>query len=123
MSPLQSSSPLTFTLRLEAPCLPHVRQDLASQEPSASVTCQPADAGCAMRRKLARETNPLAAIPVGASAERLLALSSRLDLGDGLITPIQAWDKIRAHSGAHLLSSDKLCKIMAEAQPITSCHR
>ena len=76
-----------------------------------------------MRRRLARESSPLAAIPVGASAERLLALSSRLDLGNGLITPIQAWDRLKAHSAAHLLSSDRMYKIMAEAQSITSCHR
>ncbi|KAH8703265.1 hypothetical protein BGW36DRAFT_369065 [Talaromyces proteolyticus] len=122
---LSSEVGLEFVMRLETPCLQYVREDLASQDLSASPdTCQPSsDAGCAMRRKLAREANPLAATPVGASAERLLALSSRLDLGEGLITPIQAWDKMKAHPLAHLLSSDKIYNIIAKSQSITSCHR
>lgn len=56
----------------------------------------------------AREANPLARIPVGSGAKQLLALSSRLDLGEGLITPVQAWDKIKAHARAHLSSPDKI---------------
>ena len=110
---------------LEAPCLDFVRQDLATQNlpPTPDAHMPKSDAGCAMRRKLARESNPMAAVPTGVYADRLLALSSRLDLEDGLITPIQAWDKVKAHPRAHSLSSKTISEIIAKSQSITSCHR
>lgn len=122
---LSAQTGLEFVMRLEEPCLNYVRRDLAaSQDSLDSNNCLPTPPSPFITPlELAPEADQLILPSDRASAERLLALSSRLDLGDGLVTPIQAWDCIKAHPRAHLLTRDKMNDIIIRSYSFTACYR
>lgn len=60
-------------------------------------------------------------IPTG-SLDRLLETSRTLGLQPGVLTPIQAWDRIRNHPGFPQLASDKLQQLVVRLSKEVKCR-
>jgi hypothetical protein len=66
---------------------------------------------------------PLVLAVDSTSAERLLELSSKLDLGADYMTPIQAWDSIKTHPRAWIWTMERIEEVLKRSYPLLSCHR
>jgi hypothetical protein len=102
-----------------------VRRELtASQTYPASnfSTPTPLSSRTALSRIAPADTE-LTSTPDSITAERLLALSSRLDLDDDQITPIQAWESIKSHPKAHILTAETIKDLLERSHSLLTCHR
>ncbi|KAJ9311023.1 hypothetical protein DTO271D3_8705 [Paecilomyces variotii] len=103
---------IEFVLRLEKPCLRHIRRNHSHGPSGHTLTVQASLLAYAPRNL---ENNSSWQIPAG-ELERLLEPSAAPQL-DGELTPVQAWHRVKRHPGFSNITPDRfnlLCDALLE---------
>ncbi|KAK9242887.1 hypothetical protein V1506DRAFT_555796 [Lipomyces tetrasporus] len=114
---------MEFVLTLESPCLPHHIPN-NSKEPSPTGHALTATAALLFRGPAAQTAQPQPSTvweTPNTGLERLLALSTNLDLADEL-TPVQAWNYVRQHPAFDGSDIDLLRRLTGKLLEHVKCH-